>query len=352
MASEKAPVVEQYAHYSSRKRYYTLDIARAIAIILVAIGHFDVEPMPSFYRYLHDIIYSFHMPLFMFVSGFLCVATMKHISYLEFIKKKFFRLMIPYFVTSVIIILIKLLMSPIQSVDHPVVIADFVEILWTPKAGYFLWFVYALWWMMVLIPIFNTNKKRVILLIITIPLFFVSSNITSLFCFSQTAHFAIYFSAGCVVYDILKKIPVRKLCIALFLAFPILAVLLIMNPFAIITESNMLTMVFALVIAFSGIGFTLVVSNALENCGRLKIKQVLYRISAASYIIYLFHTTFMGFSKAILTKFHFFDSGNLMLHYSLGELIIPLFSGIIMSYWFYKYILNRFKFTKVLFGLS
>lgn len=55
-------------------RYYTIDIAKAIAIVLVAVGHFEVEPMPEFYKCLNIIIFTSHIPLFMFASGFLCVA--------------------------------------------------------------------------------------------------------------------------------------------------------------------------------------------------------------------------------------------------------------------------------------
>lgn len=334
-----------------QKRYYTLDIARAIAIILVAVGHFNIEPMPQFYRYLIDVIYTFHMPLFMFVSGFLCIATMKKTSYMKFISKKFFRLMVPYFVTSVIIIFIKLLTEKVQPVDHPVTVSDFIEILWLPKAGYFLWFVYALWWMMVIVPLFNTARKRMVFLLIAILLFFFNSHFTTMFCLHETARFMIYFASGCVVYDILKKIPVRALCLTSFFAFPVLAVILIINPIAVISQSWLLSQLLILATAFSGIGFTLVVSNALENHAAPKIRHLLFSLSTASYIIYLFHTTFMGFSKAALTKIHFFQSGNLMVHYSVAELIVPLFSGVVLSYLLYKYILTRYNITRKLFGL-
>ena len=143
--------------------------------------------MPQFYRYLIDVIYTFHMPLFMFVSGFLCIATMKKTSYMKFISKKFFRLMVPYFVTSVIIIFIKLLTEKVQPVDHPVTVSDFIEILWLPKAGYFLWFVYALWWMMVIVPLFDTPAKRRVFLLISVVLFLINPYFPRLFYLHETA---------------------------------------------------------------------------------------------------------------------------------------------------------------------
>lgn len=46
-------------------RNSVLDIARAIVIILVVVGHSGVD------KYARDSIYLFHMPLFFFISGIL-----------------------------------------------------------------------------------------------------------------------------------------------------------------------------------------------------------------------------------------------------------------------------------------
>ena len=47
------------------KRDLTLDLAKAICIILMVIGH---SGCPD---YLHRFIYMFHMPCFFFISGYL-----------------------------------------------------------------------------------------------------------------------------------------------------------------------------------------------------------------------------------------------------------------------------------------
>ncbi len=333
-----------------RKRFYTLDIARALAIILVAIGHFDVEPMPVFYKNLHDIIYTFHMPLFMFVSGFLAMTTMRSVSYAEFIKKKFYRLIVPYFVVSIIILIIKLLSESKLNVDHPVVPLDFIEIIWLPKAGAFLWFIFALWWLMVLIPIFNTPKKRLLLLIIAIPLHFCSGMVTEYFCFDKMAYFAIYFASGTIMSDILRKIPIKQICLVSFFTFPVLTGIIVSENIEIFGLSNVLSSIFYLITAFSGIGSSITISNAIERYGHNKIKKVLFSISGASYIIYLFHTTFMGFAKSILVKFKFFTTGNLFEHYTIAEFIVPILFGVVIPYFIFKF-LDRYKITQKIFGL-
>lgn len=69
-------------------RLLQLDIAKAICIVLVVIGHYSPECSPLWYTMTHDIIYSFHMPLFMFASGYIYNAIRKQISYGDFLKKK------------------------------------------------------------------------------------------------------------------------------------------------------------------------------------------------------------------------------------------------------------------------
>lgn len=122
-------------------RIVSLDVAKAICIILVVIGHYVPDNSPEWYVAIHDVIYTFHMPLFMFASGFVYIATKKNESYGTFILKKVKRLMIPYISTSVIVITIKLLTQGNMSVDNPVTIMSYVKMLYSPEAGYFLWFI-------------------------------------------------------------------------------------------------------------------------------------------------------------------------------------------------------------------
>lgn len=56
-------------------RIIALDIAKAICIILVVMGHYVPDNSPAWYVLVHDVIYTFHMPLFMFVSGYVYIAT-------------------------------------------------------------------------------------------------------------------------------------------------------------------------------------------------------------------------------------------------------------------------------------
>lgn len=75
-------------------REYFLDIARGIAILFVVIGH-KTDP----YGFINRFAYSFHMPLFFIISGYL-INTDKY-SMGEYTVKRFLRLMLPYIAWSV-----------------------------------------------------------------------------------------------------------------------------------------------------------------------------------------------------------------------------------------------------------
>lgn len=183
-------------------RIVYIDIAKALCIILVVIGHYCPDGSPEWWVAVHDFIYTFHMPLFMFASGFVYIATQKDgEKYGDFIMKKIKRLMIPYFVVSVLVIGIKLLTESHVYVENPKTIMSFVKIFYYPEAGYFLWFIWALWWMFVIVPFFKTREQRLGLSVVSILLHYLPFSITDIFCINQFKNMLIFFMLGVMAYD-------------------------------------------------------------------------------------------------------------------------------------------------------
>jgi len=89
-STAKVPAVKQRDTY--------LDALKGFAIILVVLGH-SVQSFTAGGRFddnlLFRIIYSFHMPLFMFLSGAAASYSSRPMN-LEFIKRKFYMLVIPF----------------------------------------------------------------------------------------------------------------------------------------------------------------------------------------------------------------------------------------------------------------
>jgi acyltransferase len=73
-----------------------VDIAKGIGIILVIVGHTSIE-----FSWLGKFIYSFHMPLFFFLSGYFA-SHGQYATIAAFIKRKSSALLIPYFIFAFI----------------------------------------------------------------------------------------------------------------------------------------------------------------------------------------------------------------------------------------------------------
>ena len=79
---------------STRLEY--IDIAKGIGLILVVFGH-----LFSYNGELSIIIFSFHMPLFFFISGY-CFCPHKYNDFESFLVKKVKHLVIPYLIFSIV----------------------------------------------------------------------------------------------------------------------------------------------------------------------------------------------------------------------------------------------------------
>ena len=82
------------------KRNLSFDALKGIAAFLVVVGHICMELMQMNNEViLHDIIYSFHMPLFIFVTGFFLPKALNRIERISeaisFLRDKAVRLLIP-----------------------------------------------------------------------------------------------------------------------------------------------------------------------------------------------------------------------------------------------------------------
>ncbi len=87
----------------SEKRNITIDVIKAVAILLVILGHSIqygcgteyLESNAFFQNPLFEYIYSFHMPLFAMISGYLFYYTVSKRNLKEIIFNRIQRLFIP-----------------------------------------------------------------------------------------------------------------------------------------------------------------------------------------------------------------------------------------------------------------
>ena len=122
-------------------------------ILLVVLGHsgFEEPIIQQKLSGLHSWIYSFHMPLFFMISGYLFSltnASFKDIDYGKFMFKKVKRLLVPYLVLGVITYLIKFTFSGLSHATRDFSLENFFKMFIVPSCdgstiGY-LWYVFTL----------------------------------------------------------------------------------------------------------------------------------------------------------------------------------------------------------------
>ncbi len=88
-----------------KERIEWIDILRGIAMFFVVLGHAFVSKTNSIRNY----IYSFHMPLFFFISGL--TTKRKDISFKEYLKKKSKSILVPYVFINIFVFIIKYILK-------------------------------------------------------------------------------------------------------------------------------------------------------------------------------------------------------------------------------------------------
>lgn len=277
----------------SNKRIFFLN---TFAIILVCIGH-SFTAVESIYW--HKWIYCFHMPLFMFISGYLLSYTVNEkgsricdITFWgkqEYIVKKVKRLLIPYFFISTLSFYPKVLLSEhaLRPVDNS--IQSYIHMLIYPWDNVikFFWFLPTLFiisiFSVVLYKLVNKYKIQLpiytgLLLLVLLYEFNPAKDI-QLFNLGGTVSYLIFFITGTLFASHEVQVVSK-----LKLSNPLTAAILIVLYSLLIKYIDWGTAFIGLVYAFIGISFAYSLS-----CIYVKLNfRFLNHLNNCSYAIYLF----------------------------------------------------------------
>ncbi len=325
-------------------RKLNFDIAKAMCIVLVVVGHFFPDGAPTWYVDLRFLIYTFHMPLFLFTSGYIYQLFKKKEPYRAFVCKKIKRLMVPYFVTSIIIITIKLLTQKNMYVENPVTCFSYVKMLYMPEAGYFLWFVWSLFLMFLLIPLLKTKTARMFAFVLSFIIHYLSFDLTPVFALTETKRMLVWFMFGVVCCDFrVGEVFIRRKWQACFLC--------VASVMAFITFSVINMHRYASLLSWLGIAVVMIIASLIAYLPKKSfVLNLFVALSSSSYVIYLFHTTFQGFAKSMLNRY--MGAVDLSNFEFIVEMLIVVSTGLFFPVLLHKFLLARNTFLKMLFGLK
>ena len=180
--------------------------AKGMAIFLVVLGHFGAPvALPPEWVAVQRLIYSFHMPLFMLLSGMLMAAVepprLTVHEYGRFLKKKITRLLVPYFSVTTLLLVAKVAAGRFFELQYPPGIDLWRQIFLCPASGFaiILWFIYTLFVIFLLYPPVKWLLRRD-------EVIWVVSLATTLlpwpdvFCLKWVFDFLPFFTAGILLY--------------------------------------------------------------------------------------------------------------------------------------------------------
>lgn len=317
---------------SKKPILYDIKITTGITIILVVIGHLASRGQEDIELYvkLKSIIYKFHMPLFLFLSGYIAYYTYPSIKsikdYSKYAKKKFFRLFPAYIILSSVFFAGKYALG--QSTEF---VAGILDVLFYPanSNSSFLWYIYVLFLFNLSMPIID---------------YFVKSK------------FVIFFTCSILISTFIELPEIFSLNLYFwYLPFYILGCYLANNQEVYLTllkrYGNIILIVFVLWVFLEFFEIIDIPKNvvsffAIFGIGYLSSivmvrNRFLEKIGGDSFYIYLFNTMFMGGLSFLLKKI----LGNELFinsFYFLAPVII--FSGIYFPIRLNKIIKKRIPF--------
>lgn len=222
------------------KRELSLDYIKGILILLVVYGHclywLDGNNNSYNYYFIPRIIYTFHMPLFVFLSGYL-FSRKKNENIFTTLTEKFWRLIIPHLFFNIIMII------PIicfwETYSHFVTrfsngIISFKSIYHYITMFWFLWCIYFSSIISNIIYKITSNRKSSTIILILIALIFMLiSQSQRIHIFIEHQHMGamfLYFVLGIFTYNHIKTLMLKPLKYGSYILFFIYLLLLYFFP--------------------------------------------------------------------------------------------------------------------------
>lgn len=297
-----------------------VDYAKAIGIILVVYGH--VAPgifnaglivNEELYLLVQKFIYSFHMPLFFFLSGLFFWGTLNNRGTTGLIGSKIDTIVYAYLLWSLLQGLSEILLA--RFVTDPPTIKYVFSLLWQPRQQF--WYLYALFMIFVIFAcIFHQKKSTFItpIFIATILVYFLREAISGGgFYLTWVTDYSMYFIFGVLVthYSLLEYL--RKPHI-IFITIALCALLHGINLLDAPSELYS-TKTLSMAVAFTSIISVVIFSMKLD---KYKIRWLLF-VGSASMAIYVMHTFATAGTKILLVSV--FSINNSFIHLTLGTLL-------------------------------
>ena len=288
------------------KKISELELLRGGGIILVVFAHISFHYNTVL---LQRFVVFFIMPLFFSISGFLfgykdviCINTCKR----KIITKKVISLGIPYFLFSIIYILLFSFFNRFIDTNNYFELKDIIFILYSPVAQY--WYLWTLLvYLLISSLILQVKNFRIVFggAVLANLLWYVFYSDVDLTVYSKTIVFYIYFVGAACLGQLYARNNYTTLIDKKRTQFILLILLIIFIATSLLrvsqnSHTGIGNSVIQLINTICGIGGFLFI---IYNASRVKIvKKAILVVANYSWYIYILHSYFTSVSKTLLVR--------------------------------------------------
>jgi fucose 4-O-acetylase-like acetyltransferase len=264
-----------------RERRQWLDVARGIGMILVVIGHMlrglvstHLWPAGPLAAWIDYSLYTFHMPLFFYLSALNVRASLRR-GPGAFLMSKIWNIAYPYFLWS--LIQGGIIMAMGRGVNMPITGADLANIWFRPFAQF--WFLYALMICHVLAVLVPGRRPMLVLSVLG---FVVFESLTFRSPLALTLHDLPAYAIGLCGYNWISEMPRHRKTLLVALSVGFVAAVLAGGAESGMNPSGLLSVPAEIL----GIACVVLFSRALQDY-RVSWLALVGRMSMTIYILHL-----------------------------------------------------------------
>jgi fucose 4-O-acetylase-like acetyltransferase len=179
-----------------------VDCAKAIGIVLVVYGHVargvynaGINVPARWYGLIDSAVYSFHMPLFFFLSGLFFLRTFERRGSIGLLNSKIDTIVYPYVLWSVLQGCMEVALS--NYTNGNVRFGDVLALFWEPRAQF--WFLYALFLVFFVCDVFLSIfslKSSYALFLIAVVLYLIQGYLPDVLLIEYLAQSLVFFMFG------------------------------------------------------------------------------------------------------------------------------------------------------------
>ena len=283
------------------------DVLRALAIILVVLGHTNRGIIDSRgsttwdgLRWLDFILYALHMPTFFYLAGYYAQRSLERHTVLTFARARWGAIIYPYLFWSVAYFAINKFASLFTHINSPITESNLVEI-WC-KPIHILWFLYALFLLQCLAIVFKLRPIAFLSFAVCVfSIFSMFETSQAPVLFVGAVHNSVFFGIGFLLasrgFDVFDK-DLRRPFIVAVATIAFFTVL----SFAFVLGERNPAQIWLTPISCAGVIMLAKCARSLRDIGWLQFA------GRESLAIYLLHIVFLAFVPRMLSVMGFQSS--------------------------------------------